>query len=100
MNWRQGIDRLAWYMAGVAFLAVLGEMFEDVFDDDRIGAVTSTEWAMIGGASVGGAVLVWLVIRGIGWVVAGFVGDGEASQRGEDRAHGRIEQTGQESPGP
>ena len=53
MDWHRGIDRLAWYAAGVAFPAILGAMPEDAWDDDEWGAVTSMEWTMFGGGSAG-----------------------------------------------
>ena len=43
MDWRRGIDRLAWYVAGVAFFVILGVMSEDVWDDNELGTITSME---------------------------------------------------------
>ena len=90
MDWRRGIDRLAWYVAGVAFFVILGVMSEDVWDDDELGAVTSMDWTMIGGGSIGGAVLVWLAVRGIGWVVSGFLAGGETTPADADQPRADI----------
>ncbi len=80
MDWRRGIDRLAWYVAGATFPAILVALSEDAWDDGEWGMITSMEWTLIVGGSAGGAVVVWLAIRGLGWVVAGFLGGGEASR--------------------
>ena len=98
MDWRRGIDRLAWYVAGVAFLVILGAMTEDVWDDDEFGVVTSMEWTMIGGASLGGAVVVWLAIRGIGWVVSGFLVGGKKSRADADQPRAEIAHPEQNAP--
>ena len=90
MDWRRGIDRLAWYVAGVAFFVILGVMSEDVWDDNELGAITSTEWTLIGGGSIGGAVLVLFALRGIGWVVSGFLAGGEASPADADEPRAEI----------
>ena len=93
MDWRRGIDRLSWYVAGAAFLAILGAITEDIWDDNEWGTVTSMAWTMIGGGSFAGAVVLLLAIRGIGWVVAGFLGDGKASRT-------EVELAGQEAQKP
>jgi len=62
------------------FFVILGVITEDVWDDHEIGVVTSMEWIMIGGASLAGAVLVLLALRGIGWVVSGFLAGDEVSR--------------------
>ncbi len=98
MDWRRGIDRLAWYVAGVAFLVIVGAMTEDVWDDDEFGVVTSMEWTMIGGASLGGAVVVWLAIRGIGWVVSGFLVGGKKSPADADQPRAEIAHPDQDAP--
>ena len=90
MDWRRGLDRLAWYVAGVAFFVILGVITEDVWDDDGLGAVTSMEWTMIAGVSIGGAILVLLALRGIGWVVSGFMAGAGVPQIDPDQPRGDI----------
>ncbi len=90
MDWRRGIDRLAWYVTGVSFFVILGVMSEDVWDDNELGTITSMEWTLIGGGSIGGAVLVLLAIRGIGWVASGFLTGGETSRADADQPSAEI----------
>ena len=80
MDWRTGIDRLAWFLAGTAFFVILGVITEDIWDDDDFAVMTSMDWAIIGGSAIGGAVAVFLVLRGISWVVSGFLTGTEGSQ--------------------
>ncbi len=98
MDWRRGLDRLAWYAAGVAFIVILGVVSEDVWDDDELGAFTSMDWTIFGGASLGGAVLVLLALRGIGWVVSGFLAGGETSRANADQPRTEIANPETETP--
>ena len=81
MDVRRGCDRLAWFAAGVAFLVILvvtwGEVIEDIEDTkaDNISAASSMDWLLVAGVSIGGAIVVWAIVRGIGWVWAGFAED-------------------------
>ena len=90
LDWRKGIDRLAWYVASIAFFVILGVITEDAWDDNELGVITSMEWTLIGGGSIGGAVLVLLAIRGIGWVVSGFLAAGETSPADTDNPRAEI----------
>ena len=80
------------------FFVILGVITEDVWDDHEIGVVTSMEWIMIGGASLAGAVLVLLALRGIGWVVSGILAGDEISRANPDQPHTQIAHPEPESP--
>ncbi len=80
------------------FFVILGVMSEDVWDDDELGVVTSTEWTMIGGGSIGGAVLVLLAIRGIGWVVSGFLAGDKKASADADQPLAEIAHPEQDAP--
>jgi len=80
MDWSTGFDRLARLLAGTAFFVILGVIAEDIWDDDDFAVMTSLDWAVIGGSAIGGGVVVFLVIRAIGWAVSGFMTDKDVSR--------------------
>jgi hypothetical protein len=73
MNWRTGFDRLAWFLGGITFFVIAGVIAEDVWDDNDFALLTSVDWAVFAGSAIGGGLAVLLVLRGIGWVVSGFL---------------------------
>ena len=80
MDWRTGFDRLAWFLGGIAFLAISGVIAEDIWDENDFAVLTSLDWAVFTGSAVGGGLVVFLVVRGIGWVISGFVAKKDASR--------------------